>query len=224
MIRINLLGGERKKTTKAVAFDIGQRVTLLSSLVIVVAVAGIGWWYQSLASASAQVDAEMAAAEQEAVVLRAMVAEMQGFEAQRARIQQRVTLIEGLRSGQSVPVRLLDHVSRSLPDLLWLTAMTQDANQVTIEGQSTQLLALSDFVRNLSDSALLQKPIEIVDSKVQTASGSGAGAAPELVQFTVRAQLTRPESAEAEPTGRGAGAAARAPRGAARSGGPRSAR
>jgi hypothetical protein len=25
-----------------------------------------------------------------------------------------------------VPVQLLDHVSRSLPDMLWLTAMDQD--------------------------------------------------------------------------------------------------
>jgi hypothetical protein len=38
MIRINLLAGERErpKTKVAVAFDIGQKVTLISSLVLVV--------------------------------------------------------------------------------------------------------------------------------------------------------------------------------------------
>jgi hypothetical protein len=47
VIRINLLGVERQKAKKAVApsFDIGQRLTALCSLVLVVTVLGIGWWY-----------------------------------------------------------------------------------------------------------------------------------------------------------------------------------
>lgn len=207
MIRINLLGGERKKTAKAVTFDAGQRLTVLCSLILVAAVVGIGWWYQALAEASVQVDTDMTAAEQEATVLRAMVAEVQAFEAQRARIQERVALIEELRGGQSIPVQLLDHVSRSLPDMLWLTSMNQQASQVTIVGQSSTLVGLSDFVGNLGNGDLLQKPIEIVDSQVQPATGSGTTATPELIQFTVRAQLSRPALAEPPPAGRGAGGA-----------------
>ena len=193
MIRINLLGGERKKAPRAVTFDPAQRLNLICSLIFLVAVGGVGWWYWSLSQESAAVDAEVATAEQEAARLRSMMAEVADFEAQRARIQQRVALIEELRAGQSLPVQLLDHVSRSLPDMLWLTSMSQDATQVTIAGNSRTLIALSDFVGNLGAGDVLLRPIEIVDSRVREATGTGRDATPELIQFTVRAQLNKPE-------------------------------
>jgi len=190
MIRINLLGIERPKARKAaVSFDVGQRLTVAASLILIGAALAIGWWWWTLRQQSAQLDADIAAAQQEATRLRSVLAEVQQFEQQRDRLQQRVALIEQLRSGQSIPVQLLDHVSRSLPDMLWLTTLQQEGTQVTIEGQSTTLIALSDFVGNLSTGTLLQRPIEIVSSEVQPASGSGADAVPELIQFTVRAQI-----------------------------------
>ncbi len=83
MIRINLLGVERQKARKAVAFDVGQRLTLACSLILVVAALGIGWWYWSLNEESARVDAEIAAAQQEAARLQSLLAEVQQFEARR---------------------------------------------------------------------------------------------------------------------------------------------
>ena len=53
MIRINLLGVERQKKARAVAFDIGQRLTLACSLVLVITAGLLGWWYWSLTQASA---------------------------------------------------------------------------------------------------------------------------------------------------------------------------
>jgi type IV pilus assembly protein PilN len=119
-----------------------------------------------------------------------------------------VELIEQLRRGQSIPVQLLDHVSKSVPEMLWLTAMTQDATQVTIEGRSTTLIALSDFVGNLGSTDLLRKPIEIVESQVQpaTTGGRGVAGAPELVSFTVRAQINTPAAPAADAPARGRGA------------------
>ena len=208
MIQINLLGVERK-TKKAAAFGVGQQITVGCSLILVLAFGGIGWWYWSLNQASQRVDREMAAAQQEAARLQSLLAEVRQFEARRTQLQQRVALIEQLRSGQSIPVQLLDHVSRSLPDMLWLTRLEQDGNDVEIEGQSTTLIALSDFVGNLGNGQLLRKPIEIVNSQVETASAAGtlgqAAAGLELIRFTVKAQLTPAQNA---PGGRGAAPAA----------------
>jgi type IV pilus assembly protein PilN len=210
MIRINLLGIERPRARKAIAFDVGQRLTLAISAILVAATVGIGWWFWSLRTESMQLDAELAAAQQETTRLRSLMAEVQKFEAQREQLRQRVALITQLRSGQSIPVQLLDHVSRSLPDMLWLTTMQQQGEQVTIEGRSTTLIALSDFVGNLSGSPLLQKPIEIVNSQVQAAGGRGAEAQPELIQFTVRAKINNPgKPAVEEPPARGRGRGAR---------------
>ena len=195
MIRINLLGVEKPIAKAARTFEFGQIVTVACSLVLVATVLLVGWWYWSLRGESLQVDAELVAGRQEAARLQAVSAEVAELDAQRARLQERVSLIEQLRSGQSMPVRLLDHVSRSLPDTLWLTGMQQQEVQVTIEGRSTTLIALSDFVGNLADGDLLQQPIEIVDSQVVPATGTGAQAVPEVVEFTVAAQMNMPPSA-----------------------------
>jgi len=40
MIRINLLGGERQVKKRAIAFDLGKRLTLACSLILVLAAAG----------------------------------------------------------------------------------------------------------------------------------------------------------------------------------------
>ena len=212
MIRINLLGGERQVKKKAVTFDIGQRLTLACSLILVVAAAGIGYWYWSLQQRSAQVDADIAHGQQEQLRLQSIIREVNEFEQERAALQQRVALIEQLRSGQSVPVQLLDIVSKSLPDMLWLTDLEQKGSDVTIQGQSTTLIALSDFVGNLGSAPLLQKPIEILDSKVETVAPTGqadkSGASVDLIKFTVKATLANGPKTPPAPGGRAAGPAA----------------
>ena len=191
MIRINLLGVERQKARKVIAFDQAQQITVACSLILVLTAAGIGWWYWSLNQASQQVDTELAAAQQEAARLRTVLTAVRNFETTRAQLQQRVTLIEQLRRGQSVPVELLDHISRSLPDMLWLTEMDETGSNLTITGLSTTLIAVSDFVANLGNSTLLKKPIDIVNTEVQSTPSGAAGTpgAPDVIKFTVKAQL-----------------------------------
>ena len=202
MIRINLLGTERKQAKKAPSFDLGQRLTVACSLILVVTVVGIGWWYWTLQNESTRVDNEIAIKTAEAARLQSLLAEVQKFEAQRTQLQQRVQLIEQLRSGQSVPVQLLDHVSKSLPDMLWLTDLNQDGGSVTIQGRSTTLIALSDFVANLGNGSFLKKPIDIVNSVVEN-NRSGGTTSVELINFTVKAELASAgRAAGAGPAGK----------------------
>lgn len=218
MIRINLLGVEKQKTRKTPVFDPAARVTLVASLVLAAAVGGIGWWYWSLAQQSAQLDADVAAARREQARLKTVLAEVQQFEARRAQLQERVALIEQLRSGQNVPVQLLDHVSRSLPEMLWLTSFETDGPAVTIEGRSTTLIGVSDFVGNLGSTALLQKPIEIVDSQVEMQKAGNGQPETELIRFTVKAQVAateKPKEPEKKGAAKGKG---RAPKSAAGAG------
>jgi hypothetical protein len=50
------------------------------------------------------------------------------------------------------------------------------------------LTSISDFVDNLGRSGWFKKPVEIVNSQIETGSG-GTG---ELIKFTVRAQVVSP--------------------------------
>jgi type IV pilus assembly protein PilN len=220
MIRINLLGGERKVQKKALAFDVGQRMTLACSLILVLTAAGVGYWYYALGQQSAQLDADIVRAQQEQLRLQSIIREVNQFDAQRAQLQQRVQLIEQLRSGQSIPVQMLDVISKSVPDMLWLTDLEQKGNEITMAGNSTTLISLSDFVGNLGMSPLLQKPIEIVNSTVQSVTPTGqaaqaGGPSIDLIKFTVKASLV-PNPKAPPPPAAGARAGGPAPPGGAR--------
>jgi type IV pilus assembly protein PilN len=198
MIRINLLAVERATTKRSsaarAAMTPAQRVTVGATLIVVLTVLGIGWWFWSLRSHSAQLDEDIARAETETQQLRSVLAQVQKFETRKAQLQQRVTLIEQLRKGQSGPVHLLDEVSKSVPDRLWLITMTQTATEFTFEGQTTSLTSLSDFVSNLEASNWFKRPVEIVDTTVQPNPQTG-----DVVRFTVRANFDNPDLAVKPP-------------------------
>jgi Tfp pilus assembly protein PilN len=72
--------------------------------------------------------------------------------------------------------------------MLWLTQLDQKGPDLTIEGRCMTLTSISDFVDNLGRSGWFKKPVEIVDSQVETgAAGSG-----ELIKFTIKAQVMSP--------------------------------
>ncbi len=190
MIKINLLAVDRERGKKKAKFQISaQKATTASSLILVVTALLVGWWYWSLKNESATLDQQIADAQQETVRLRSVIQQVQQFEQRRAQLQQRVTLIEQLRKGQAGPVHLLDVISRSLPDTMWLTELKQSATDMQIDGRCTTLTALSDFISALESSGLFERPVEINDSQVEV----GTATAPELVRFSVKAKPVVPK-------------------------------
>ena len=212
MIRINLLGVERAKTRKLPAFTIqAKQLTVACSLILVAGFGGVGWWYWSLTQSAAQVETDITTAQQELQRLQSVLAEVRQFEGRRTQLQQRVQLIEQLRAGQTIPVQLLDHVSRSIPELLWLTDMEQKDQALTIQGRSNTLAATADFVTNLRSSNLL---LDIdMKTEVETLQPVPGQAGVELYKFTVTAALAKQEAGKVPVTtpagGGGGGAAAR---------------
>ena len=184
MIKINLLTVDRERAKRKTKFQIGQKITAACSLILVAAALVVGWWFWSLQRDSAELDQQIADAESETQRLQSVIQQVAQFEGRRAQLQQRVTLIEELRKGQTGPVHLLDQISKSLPESMWLTDLRQAANEITLEGRCTSLNALSDFVSALEASNLFERPVEIVDSRVEAATAP----LPELIRFTVRAR------------------------------------
>lgn len=209
MIRINLLRAapapERARLSPA-----SSLVPLACAAVLLLSAAGIGWWYWTLSREQTQMAADLSTARQEADRLKTVIAEVGRFEARQQQLRERVGLIEQLRSNQTVPVRLVDAVSRSLPDLLWLTHIKQTGADLVIEGRSSTLLALSDLVANLATSGVFDRQVELVDSQAEPSSGSASGAtAAEVIRFTVKARiagLAEPLQPSAPTTGKSGGA------------------
>jgi type IV pilus assembly protein PilN len=189
LIRINLLAVERAAPKRAAAALIpaAHRVTIAASLILLAAALSVGWWFWSLRQTSQRLDQELAGAEAETQQLRSVLAQVQKFETRRAQLQQRVTLIEQLRRGQTGPVHVLDEIARAVPERLWLTELAQKGDEVTLTGMTMSLTGVSDFVANLESSTWFKKPVDIIDSEMATDPRAG-----DLVKFSVKATVNNP--------------------------------
>jgi type IV pilus assembly protein PilN len=188
VIRVNLVG-ERKSTKKKVAFAAaGHTLTAACGLMVVAAALFVGWRYWALGSESARLNADLAKAQQETARLHTVLAQVQDYEQRKSQLQQRVGLIEQLRSDQTGPVHMLDQISLALPPMLWLTQLKQTpaANDVLIDGRSTTLTGLSDFVANLEASGYFKRSVEIVSSTTET-SPTG-----DMIKFQIKAIFQTP--------------------------------
>jgi type IV pilus assembly protein PilN len=183
MIRINLLATERRQARSAPkGLVLGQKMTVIGSLILVLAALGIGWRYWALDQMAANIERELNEARREEQRLAGILKEVAAFEARREQLQQRATLIDELRRGQSAPVHMIDQISRSLPEMTWLTDMRQEGFDVTIQGRCLSLTSLSDFVGNLEATRYFKRPVEILSSEVV----SGQQGAPDTIQFSIR--------------------------------------
>jgi len=202
MIRINLLAVDRERTKRVALIPAAQRVTIAASLILIGTALFVGWWFWSLHRTSVRVDEDLVKGEREMQQLRSVLAQVQKFEASKAQLQQRVTLIEQLRRGQSGPVHILDEISKAVPERLWLTDMTQKGDDIVLAGMTTSLTGLSDFVGNLEGSTWFKKPVDIVDSQVMSDAKNG-----DIFKFSVKAVFNNPEAPPPPPApaGRGRG-------------------
>lgn len=195
MIRINLLAAERDRAKKkAVTLGtVGQKLTIGCSLILVLGGLAIGWRYWAVNHDSAELDKEIAAAQQETTRLHSVIEQVQQFEQRKAQLQQRVVLIEQLRKGQTGPVHMLDQISRALPPMLWLTEVKQTGAEIVIEGKCTSPIGVSDFVANLEASGYFKRSIDIVSTSTESMTQPPT----EVIKFSIKAVFQQPGDAKA---------------------------
>ena len=135
-----------------------------------------------------------------------MLRQYEAFEARKKQLEQRVKLIEDLRRDQAKAVHLLDKVSTSVPDRLWLTDMKQTGDSIQMDGQTSTLTALADFIGNLENTGYFKRPVEIISSTEEKIN------AMDLIKFQMKADFVMPGSEAGGAGGsRRAGASGSAP-------------
>ncbi len=157
MIKINLLAEKKPAKAKAAPTALkfeglggSQNVVLSSILVLGLIVGGVWWWISAAELKSWR--AKNAAADVELVRLQEVRKKAERFKKQKELLERKINLITELKKKQSVPVHILDQVSRNLPDFLWLDSMSAAQNQINIAGKATTYTAVSNFYDNLSSS------------------------------------------------------------------------
>ncbi len=156
MIKINLLAEKKAVKTKAPSTakieGLGgtQNLLLVGILAVGVIVTGTWWWVR--ASELKSWKAKQAAAEVELARLQEVRKKAEFFKKQKELLERKINLITELKKKQSVPVHILDQISKNLPDFLWLDSMSAVQNQVNLSGRATTYTAVSNFYDNLSAS------------------------------------------------------------------------
>lgn len=125
----------------------------------------------------------------------------------RAEIEQlkaRQKAVEDLQTDRNVPVYLLDELVKQTPDGVFLTAVKQNGNIVTVNGQSQTNERVSELLRNTAyNSPWLERP-ELVEIKV-AAPPKGEKNPRRLFDFSMRVSIKRPQ-AVADPASAAASA------------------
>ena len=186
MMRINLLAPERatkKKTSGAALPSAGalQSYLLLALFAGGAAVLCAGaWWFQS--NKLKDLDTRIAADQKRQQDLMAIKQQVDAFQQKKAVLENKVAVIEMLRTAQKSPVHMLDEVSKALPDYVWLTQMDETVGAVRFGGQSNSLAAVADFISALQTSGWFPQ-VELVTTQEKNT----------LVDFTLQGNFRDPE-------------------------------
>lgn len=163
MIKINLLSeGKRTAVRKAKPAasllegkDIGQYLIVVGLLIGALA-SGYSWW--TIKEKIADQEEEIAAARSEVEALGAVIQEVEDYKAKKAELERKIGIINDLKANQKGPVRVMDYISRSLPELLWIDRMTMNATTIVVEGRAFNTNAVAAFIENLDRVLEFEEP------------------------------------------------------------------
>ena len=176
MIRVNLLapGAQpaQRSWKRLLVVPPEQRAALIGLAMLMTTAAGAGLWWWSISREHQRVDAEIAAAEANLTKLQEAAQLMERATAREKDLRERLGLIARLRGTQRAPVMLLDTISRSLAEGLWLTEMRQTGAIVQLEGRAISLSALTEFLDRLQLSGRFVRPVDIVTTTAETLGGN----------------------------------------------------
>ncbi len=151
MIKINLLREPRTKSKQSWSPEQSQ-VGIYAIILMFLAVVSMAWWYWYLLGQRTEYTAELEQLQQENLRLQVVRAELQKFERQGKLLDDRIGVIERLKSNQKGPVVLMNAVIDSIPaePRLWLESVSQKESQVLIKGQALDVASVAAFISKLS--------------------------------------------------------------------------
>lgn len=190
MIKVNLLATNPGAAVAAPRewFPREQRSALGGIAVLACTALGLGgfWYYQGLQRA--EIETQMAAAQAELVRLKDAAELVERTNARRTELTERLALIDRLRASKRAPVSLLETVSYSVPEGLWLLEMKQTAQSVQVDGRATSITAVTDFTERLQSSGYFLRPVEIISTATEAIDDTP------VVRFVIKAEIVPPQS------------------------------
>lgn len=180
MIRINLLTTKRKTPKKVTEL---QQQLVLGGLVLVLLGIVLGYYWNHLNSRIEKLKQEKAAAETRIREQNNLLKEVNTIEAERKTVLDKINIIEQLKKNQRGPVRLLDEVSKALPEGVTLNVLRESGGNVNLEGDAFTNNAIVRYVDNLKVSPFLAE-VFLIETRQATLGGA------EIYKYKLRFRFT----------------------------------
>ncbi|HVA72583.1 MAG TPA: PilN domain-containing protein [Candidatus Limnocylindrales bacterium] len=191
MIRINLLGQERPKTTgPSIPLESSLRLVLFAAALILALVVLVVMYHQK-SNELASVNAHIASLQAERARLQQTKAEVEHFEQQKTVLQQRIDVIEALQANRSGGQQLLQMVANTVgrSSSLWLTSLDRKGNTLNITGEAASIDAIANFITQMKRSGYFDK----ID--MQSAAENDIVKGAQTYGFKMTADVSQPKPA-----------------------------
>lgn len=194
MIRINLL------PHREAAKKVRKERFMLSAVLSVVAGLGIAaliYAYFQLLIADQMSANRML--EQENARLKVIIKEVDEIEAEIAALKARQQAVEDLQSERNLPVDLMNHIVREVPNGSYVTLLKKEDKRVTLQGMAQSNQTVSDLLRNVERNMPWNAKSQLVETKATTID-IGAGRNREVYGYSMNFGLDKPGAEESQNT------------------------
>jgi type IV pilus assembly protein PilN len=163
MIKINLVAETPAAATiqaERPAFSLGAKqgdIILLIVLAVALVVVGTQWFL--LTSKRSELQEVERQRRRERDELLVYIKKVEELEARREALRHKINVINELKRNQQGPVRILDEVSRALPELVWLTKLELKGTSVGVNGNAMDENAVANYISNLDASPFFDEPV-----------------------------------------------------------------
>jgi type IV pilus assembly protein PilN len=154
MIRINLLPRDERQVKRTITLP--KVGTVMPLLVLILVAALFAAFSVVQAMQVSRLQADIARAEQEADKLRPQIQTINELTQKRQEVERRLGVITNLDKQRLTRVKLVDEISKSIPEHLWLTSFEEipGANKIQVEGVTFSNVIVADFMSRLESSPL----------------------------------------------------------------------
>ena len=177
MIRINLL------STREIEAEIGRRQDIVVTVLAlggIVALCVVVFLFQFFRTTMLQ--RELAALRAEMAAMEGEAKEVNELQVKIASLKQKLAVIDDLSKKKVGPVRVMESLSASAPERLWLTEFKEAGGSLTVTGMANDNQTIADFLKALQASRYF-KEVELVET-IQTQQDKAA-----FKKFSVKSSL-----------------------------------
>jgi len=181
MVRINLLPVRVSKKKEA-----GQQQLVLFAVLLAAGLVGNYLWSSSRAADLKARQTKLARTREDIAQLDRIIGEVKDLKTAQAELQQKLDVLDRLKTGRSGPVRMLDELATITPRQLWLTKVDEKGGAMVFSGSALSIDDVSGLMAALKTSKYFDK----VELKKTTAAAADAKAGGQrLVTFEITADV-----------------------------------